>query len=160
METAFGEVGKFVDVASMFPDSYIGFKRPLNVIQIQDVEPHKLEWIRQSQVSLLQDAQPPVASDLLDTKERLAIIATFLDKVDTPLTEQERDMIEEHIVKGIAYRTVARKHGYTHGESVRQIVNRGLRKIRDYFEQRDNPHSFLNASIRHELDEPAHNHSK
>jgi hypothetical protein len=140
MEMAFGKIGRFVDVASMFPESYIGFKRPLKIVQVQDVEPSQLEYLRQNQVQLLEDAQPPIPSDAIDTKEKLDGVLKMLEGSGGELTEKEQDMIRSHILEGEPFEHIGKRYGVSTQWANRQFMN-GLRKIRSHFKKNGYPTS-------------------
>lgn len=141
IEAALGKAGKIIDVGSLFPDSYIGFKRSLRVVQVQDIEPHQLEDLRQHQTRLLEDAQPPLPEDMLDTEEKLAQIATLLDGTKHCLTDREREIIRLRIFEEKQCGEIAERYGIT-GQAINHTFHYALQKIRDYFRMQDRREEF------------------
>jgi DNA-directed RNA polymerase sigma subunit (sigma70/sigma32) len=129
MQKAFAEAGETVEMEKLFPDSYIGFHRPLTVVQVEEVEPLQLAQFVQHQRALLQDAEPPLPSEIVKTEEVLSQFKSYL-------TDKEFDAIHRHFIKDESYRDIARKYGCS-TELIRQRVEKGLRKIRDAIEAED-----------------------
>lgn len=130
MQAVFDDVGKDVSVASFFPDSYIGFKRALKVVQIEDVEPHQLAEFQRHQTRLLMDAQPPLPSDICDTEDKLQQIYAMLENTDGALSEREVDVVRTLLIENKPSSELEERYGVTH-QAIYNVRDKALRKIRD-----------------------------
>jgi predicted DNA-binding protein YlxM (UPF0122 family) len=134
IEIALGKAGKLVDMQRLFPPSYIGFKRALRVVQVADVEPWQLEAFRQHQTRLLEDAQPPLPPEMIDTEDKLAQIMKLLEGTEHGLTDRERDVIHSHTFKDERFDEIAERYKLSR-QAIHNAYWAGIAKIRDYFDK-------------------------
>jgi predicted DNA-binding protein YlxM (UPF0122 family) len=132
MQRVFEDVEKFVDVASFFPDSYVGFghSRSPKLVQVADIEPAQLAEFAHHQTRLLADAQPPLPSDIVDTEDKLQQIYKILENTDGALTEREVDVIRTMLIEGKSSAELEKRWGVTH-QAIYNVREKALRKIRD-----------------------------
>jgi transcriptional regulator with XRE-family HTH domain len=129
MERAFGEAGEYVDVASLFPDSYVGFKRPLSVVQVRDIEPRQLDKFARHQEMMLEDVAPPLPSNFAHVDEIKAAMEKVLDL-------RERKIIDLFFEQQISRDEIGKRFGVT-GQTVNTIIHAALKKVRDYIDKQD-----------------------
>jgi transcriptional regulator with XRE-family HTH domain len=66
IQRALAEENIYIDVTSVWPDSFKGFKKSPKVVQIQDVEPMQLEDLRQRYIFMLEQDTPRPDTLLLE----------------------------------------------------------------------------------------------
>ena len=125
---AFAEAGEKIDVEELFPASYIGFKRSLSVIQVQDVEPEMIEKFVEHQRLMLTEAQPPVPGEAISSEEALEEFRSELDK-------REYELLRMIFVEQLSYAEAAKKLGISHQYIRNNLIPAALRKIRNVMDK-------------------------
>lgn len=135
MQKAFAEVGVYIDVLKIWPDSFLPFKRRPVIRQIQDVEPMQLEAMRQHEVALLEDSQEPVPGTLREMHELYVLLELAeLDErerkvIDLYLKGETFDKISRQIPRLNPYRDRRGKH-LLHRQTIEQIFQKALKKLK------------------------------
>lgn len=89
--------GIFLDVLSVWPDTFKGFKRTPTVTQVQDVEPEQLECFRQGYIGMLEAGQ----------KDSTAVYKKF-EEIVAGLPDRDKRIVEG-LARGKTLRQIAAK---------------------------------------------------
>jgi transcriptional regulator with XRE-family HTH domain len=130
IQRVLGEMGEAIDVEEFFPASYVGTGKSLTMVQLQDVEPLKLAQYAQHQRLTLEDAQMPIAADLLDTE-------TELQRVKDAVSDKELDLLRKYFIEGAPFRELAKQQKITRAGLQHRVEN-VLKKIRRHLARGQN----------------------
>ncbi len=125
IQTAFGEAGEFVDVVSLWPESFNGFRESLIIEQTKEVPEHLLLDFMEHERSRLLD-QP-----IVDFGED-GIGQDMAEKVPYALSllpQRHQSILKDRVLEELTYDEIGAKHGVTR-ERVRQIVLESIRKTK------------------------------
>jgi transcriptional regulator with XRE-family HTH domain len=116
IQKAFGSVGVFVDVSSIWPEDFIGVKKTITVQQTQEIDVHLLQ---EKPYELHETCKPNI--ELLKTK---------IDEALNTLDAREQFVMHERFYKQKTYDEICKKLPLTRSR-IQQIELRALRRLRN-----------------------------
>ena len=115
IQKAFGSVGVFVDVSSIWPENFVGVKKTITVQQTQEIDVHLLQ------------TKP---HELHDTcKPDIEFVKNKINEVLDSLTDREKAVIKDRFYGNKSLGEVGTKY-LVNSERIRQIEQKALRKLR------------------------------
>ena len=117
IQSAFGQVGVFLDVLHEWPDTFRGLARGFNRVDTADVPMETLIGC--------EEAYQLPAPDLVDTSEMSNALCAAINT----LTTREKTVVDCYFYKGQSSEETGREIRATR-ERVRQILAKALRKLR------------------------------
>lgn len=116
IQNALAEAGEFIDVESMWPESFKGFLEPLVISDTRDVEPRAM-------LSLQSALQIPAECSV-----DMELVNTALDNAVAQLDSRQQVVLRQR-ADGKTFEEIGAKFGITR-ERVRQIESKALRCLR------------------------------
>jgi RNA polymerase sigma factor (sigma-70 family) len=114
IENAFGKAGVYIDIASIWPESFEGFKKRPVIEETRDIEPSALLGGLHEPSFITEDKQ-----------EALRLIDDALSSIST----RERRVIEAKVFKGKTYAEIGRAEGVSPSRAM-SIYVFALKKLR------------------------------